>query len=266
LVVISGQTCFVVECKASPPVEPFRDPGKAFERLKRHFTSDRGIQKAYEQGLRIWAALTGKRDVPLYDKAGTELVTLRPSEIDEVFIVCATRDNFGAVAVNLDLLLEKDPADPYPWAVNSPDLASMADAWQYFGWGSERLIEYLRDRVRLHGRFMTSDELEVTGYFIRHATLSYLLLGPPGVRFHLDPTYSYVFDDIYRAAQQGGAPVRYEPKPPVTTDMRESLDAGVPIFIDPSSGAKKRMKIGRNETCPCGSGKKFKRCHGTGNN
>ncbi|MYC36478.1 MAG: hypothetical protein F4X66_06145 [Chloroflexi bacterium] len=24
-----------------------------------------------------------------------------------------------------------------------------------------------------------------------------------------------------------------------------------------------RGKIGRNEKCPCGSGKKYKRCHGT---
>ena len=27
--------------------------------------------------------------------------------------------------------------------------------------------------------------------------------------------------------------------------------------------AKATSKIGRNETCPCGSGKKFKRCHGS---
>ena len=27
----------------------------------------------------------------------------------------------------------------------------------------------------------------------------------------------------------------------------------------------KKNKIGRNEPCPCGSGKKFKRCHGGGN-
>ena len=30
-----------------------------------------------------------------------------------------------------------------------------------------------------------------------------------------------------------------------------------------SATAKATSKIGRNETCPCGSGKKFKRCHGS---
>jgi hypothetical protein len=29
-----------------------------------------------------------------------------------------------------------------------------------------------------------------------------------------------------------------------------------------SSGKKPKRKIGRNEPCPCGSGKKYKKCHG----
>ena len=32
-------------------------------------------------------------------------------------------------------------------------------------------------------------------------------------------------------------------------------------FPAPSKNAK-RLKIGRNELCPCGSGKKYKKCHG----
>jgi preprotein translocase subunit SecA len=27
--------------------------------------------------------------------------------------------------------------------------------------------------------------------------------------------------------------------------------------------ARTAMKVGRNETCPCGSGKKYKQCHGS---
>ena len=33
--------------------------------------------------------------------------------------------------------------------------------------------------------------------------------------------------------------------------------------IDAAVTAKATSKIGRNEACPCGSGKKFKRCHGS---
>jgi preprotein translocase subunit SecA len=31
---------------------------------------------------------------------------------------------------------------------------------------------------------------------------------------------------------------------------------------EPKKPAKANDKVGRNELCPCGSGKKFKRCHG----
>lgn len=31
--------------------------------------------------------------------------------------------------------------------------------------------------------------------------------------------------------------------------------------IDPTERQRRRMKVGRNDLCPCGSGKKFKKCH-----
>ena len=36
------------------------------------------------------------------------------------------------------------------------------------------------------------------------------------------------------------------------------------IQITPTPEQAKRMKVGRNDPCPCGSGKKFKHCHWTG--
>jgi len=39
----------------------------------------------------------------------------------------------------------------------------------------------------------------------------------------------------------------------LTEDEREKELAGLPDVSD---------KIGRNDPCPCGSGKKYKRCHG----
>jgi preprotein translocase subunit SecA len=40
-------------------------------------------------------------------------------------------------------------------------------------------------------------------------------------------------------------------------DMPDAPKA-TPIRVDP--------KIGRNDPCPCGSGKKYKNCHGVGEN
>jgi preprotein translocase subunit SecA len=38
--------------------------------------------------------------------------------------------------------------------------------------------------------------------------------------------------------------------------------AGVTRAVRPQPGAGKARKVGRNEPCPCGSGKKYKKCHG----
>ena len=33
-----------------------------------------------------------------------------------------------------------------------------------------------------------------------------------------------------------------------------------PMVLPPTTNQKKRLKVGRNDTCPCGSGFKFKKC------
>ena len=68
--------------------------------------------------------------------------------------------------------------------------------------------------------------------------------------------------------------------PPITPEMREEvighICAAVPAIYqyfrsEPQPGSnpststiRRAMKIGRNERCPCGSGKKYKRCCGSG--
>ena len=50
-----------------------------------------------------------------------------------------------------------------------------------------------------------------------------------------------------------------EPGPPLKTPVLKKLEGGiVPV---PGEGVK---KVGRNDPCPCGSGKKYKKCHGEG--
>jgi len=41
-------------------------------------------------------------------------------------------------------------------------------------------------------------------------------------------------------------------------------DAGFGDFRKMENGKIKKIKVGRNEPCPCGSGKKYKKCHGRG--
>lgn len=51
----------------------------------------------------------------------------------------------------------------------------------------------------------------------------------------------------------------------IYTSREAALSAGVDrrhlMMIDPTTKQRRTMKVGRNDPCPCGSGKKFKKCH-----
>ena len=67
LVVLWNRVLFVIESKASPPVEPFRDPEKAFTRISRAFRSDRGIQNGFDQANRLRKLVACSETLELYD-------------------------------------------------------------------------------------------------------------------------------------------------------------------------------------------------------
>jgi hypothetical protein len=253
---------FVIEAKASPPTEPFRDPERAYVRIKRAFQSERGIQKAFEQAERIRRRLAASETVELYDARRNLIAKLEPQEIGQTYCVCVTRDDFGYLAVDLSLLLEKPEDAPYPWAVNIFDLEALLDAWSYFGWGPDRLCEYLEERQHLHGKVFTTDELAVAGFFIRHGSLRRAVEAETDM-FVLNPEYTDVFDKIYLARRGAGEEVKYAPTEPFMKDMREMFnEAQEEASAAARSASARRVKQGRNERCACGSGLKYKRCCG----
>lgn len=68
---------------------------------------------------------------------------------------------------------------------------------------------------------------------------------PPGIAPHLDhsaPSRQAIIDSILGS----GAP----------QPMSD------PALVAPKSYRRQTLKVGRNEPCPCGSGKKYKKCHG----
>jgi uncharacterized protein YecA (UPF0149 family) len=46
------------------------------------------------------------------------------------------------------------------------------------------------------------------------------------------------------------------------TPQLQQFKDRVTQFVPPRNTTKGASKIGRNEPCPCGSGQKFKKCHG----
>ena len=44
--------------------------------------------------------------------------------------------------------------------------------------------------------------------------------------------------------------------------QRPGAPAGAPLTESAGTFVRNERKVGRNEPCPCGSGKKYKHCHG----
>ena len=258
LVIVSQDIVLFVESKASPPGEPFRDPDRAFVRLRRGFQSDTGIQKGFEQSSSLLTKLR-ERELRLFDENGKEVLTLSPQVFSKAYGVCVTRDSFGPLATFLSFLISKRVDEPYPWVVNIFDLEQIADTWEYFRWDGRQLRSFLSQRILLHESVISDDELDYVGAFIQHCGLSHLVRSELDWMV-LDPRYALVFDEIYYHTHHGRPRVTINSVHPAIVGVRELMNPG--IQISPASAPEGRILVGRNARCPCDSGVKFKRCHG----
>ena len=258
LVILTDDICLFVEAKASPPDEPFRDPERALVRLSRSFRSETGIQKAYDQSLRLLQSVR-ERQLTLFDEDGTEVLRLPSSIAGNSFCVCVTRDSYGPQATFLSQLLSKDEDAPYPWAVNILDLEQIAEAWEYLRWDERQLKSFLSQRINLHDKVFSDDELDYVGAYIRHCGLHHFARSDYDL-IQLPSTHALIFDDIYFHVHHGYPRVSIDPSYPILDDLRASLESGEPVPVDNLPAGK--ISAGRNDACLCGSGVKFKKCHG----
>ena len=107
------------------------------------------------------------------------------------------------------------------------------------------LNEYKTEGFELFQTLLASLRRAVTGQ-LAHAEIQRQPASPPppvGQAHHFDPTTGEDEMDFYDAAFEAAPPPPARPK----------RDPG-----NPSTWGK----VGRNEACPCGSGKKYKQCHG----
>ena len=257
IVILYDKRCLVVEAKAAPPIETFRDPDRAFARLRQAFRADTGIQSAFNQANNVLRRLRNGEIVSLYDEQGKEVVQLDPKGLVASYAVCLTRDDHGPLATNLNLLLDKSASEPYPWVVNVFDFTTMCEAREYWGWAPSVLFEYLDERLRLHGKAFTTDELDLYGYRLRHGTLDWIRDAKADLVV-VSPHYAEIFDQMYRARLLGEPRVEIPVGPPVLSDLRASLKQGKLVTVAPTVP----IDYPRNKPCPCGSGRKYKNCCG----
>jgi hypothetical protein len=256
LLIIWKDVAVVLEAKAGEPAMPMRNARLAFERLKQQFRSKAGIQHGFRQGQNLANRLLIGESVTLYDDRQRPLITIPPGTIKRAYVIVLTLDDFRSLATDLTTLLDKGDSEPYPWAVNLYDIELFADVLlEVRHWDSERFIQWLNERRSRMGDFSTHDELEIAGIFIEHESL-YALPGDAIIAG--TSKYANIFED-YAHEKLGDVPavvgqVSIDDFVPFPEDVKRE-------FGEMFRGLERQV-VGRNDLCPCGSGKKYKRCHG----
>ena len=224
----------IAEAKASKVREPLFNPEKAYKRVSDHFNSDIGIGGAYEQAIILKKFIEEKETAILYEKKTAKFVIENTSK-KKILPLVLTLNQFGSLAVNTSLLLKKEESQPYPWVCNWHDFDDIIEILRYLDKTPEDFVNYLVWRIDNHANVLSSDELDVIeGYFLDPKLRNRIESGP----VFFPPNGPSLIDKIY--FEKHGIGYEYP-------------------TMNHTTITKKR-KIGRNELCPCGSGKKFKKC------
>ena len=210
LIIQYDNKLILVEVKAAKLKEPFRDPERAFIRIEREFKSDKGIQKGYDQGLRLKQLILSNDETCLFDQNGNIALKISKDDIEKIYIIILTLEQMGILGCNLSLLLDKPENEPYPFSTNLYDLENIIDGFMYFNYGPERFLDYLDERSVLHEKFMAWDELEITGFYLVYNGFDKLKEKETDL-IHFTPDMASIFDKIY--FEKHGIDFDYNPDP-----------------------------------------------------
>jgi hypothetical protein len=258
--ILAGRSLLILEEKSAEMKTPSRDIERCFRNLTDQFKSNRGIQHAYNQANRVVSIIEDAAGpVPFYGEHGQVVAEIDPAALDETLSICVTLESFGVLAVDLTLLLDTSAGKPYPLAVNLFDLEALVEAFHHKGLSGNDFLRYLRLRRESQGRLLSDDELNLAGKFIFDGTLPKV---PPDT-FLFVASGAEVFDDLFfeKHGVKSNLTAGWVPGG-VQMDLRESLKIGKPVFVPPDGPHVSAGKPGRNEACPCGSNKKYKKCCG----
>jgi preprotein translocase subunit SecA len=140
------------------------------------------------------------------------------------------------------------------WKDHLYDLDQLRNAIQYRAWGQkDPLVEYKREAFEMFEDLMHDIQSTFTERFFKTQVSAEPPRAEPQVRRVTAPAPEPVgADDLFTAPGR-----RVAAPPPVSPALASSngplgrATAAVP-------------EVGRNDPCPCGSGRKYKKCHGAG--
>ncbi|HEU5303427.1 MAG TPA: SEC-C metal-binding domain-containing protein, partial [Gemmatimonadales bacterium] len=139
------------------------------------------------------------------------------------------------------------------------DLDQLRNAIQYRAWGQkDPLVEYKREAFEMFEDLMHDIQSTFTERFLKIQVSAEPPRPEPQARRIAQPVPARNdTDDLFAGPR--GAPV-----PPQAPGVRGPAPA-VNSSLGPVGRAMAAVPAtGRNDPCPCGSGKKYKKCHGAG--
>jgi hypothetical protein len=186
----------------------------------------KAVKDAYEQGLTAAECLKSSNDFQFILKSEPNFKF--DFDIKKSFVVTIVLDDYPAITHQTHILLGKEYKE-FPVALNIFDLEIVA---KYLN-TPEKFINYIERRIKYSKYFKADNELGFLGFHLKKGLQKF----PNSDMVTLDNTWAQFFDKDYYGEISG------------VKKIKENL----------------RKKIGRNERCPCGSGIKYKKCHGKNN-
>ena len=149
------------------------------------------------------------------------------------------------------------------WKDHLYDLDQLRNAIQYRAYGQrDPLVEYKKEAFEMFEDLMRDVHASFTERFLKIQVTAELPRPPAPPRGRaekperaLDPPQGS--DDLFAPDARMAPPPLTGTRPPVATPLSTNLG---PV----QSGGNGVPEVGRNDPCPCGSGKKYKKCHGVG--
>lgn len=222
LIIIHNRDILIIEAKAAPRRAPLREPSKAYVRIRDDFKRKSGIQSASEQANNLRRLILNNDETPLYNKKGDLLLTINKSEYDNIYCVCITKDDFGMLATDLTLMLDKKEDEPYPWVISIQDLKFYIECLKDIDLSSDHLIGYISERIGLHGTAIANDELEYAGAYLNYGSFDFINHAKNSKVF-LDMSESRVFDEIHLEKINGRQYVHHIKEPTYSILDRNKL-------------------------------------------
>jgi len=146
------------------------------------------------------------------------------------------------------------------WKDHLYDLDQLRNAIQYRAYGQkDPLVEYKKEAFDMFEDLMRDANSTFSERYLKVQVSAEPPRPGPGTatgpRRPVPPPDQSSADDLFTGPV---APPQPQSAPPPLTTVTTSLGRM------PTSSSGPLKEVGRNDPCPCGSGKKYKKCHGAG--